>query len=148
MKTLLAPALKATADTKTILTWATVGTGLNVSGFIIGVRFGIDGVAWALLASVAIGTPIHFGLVKRALNFSIPRLAILSLKSIAFSAAVAGSFVVGAVAGGGSGPWSIAAGARPRDDHSPLDSVAIAPRDSEGGDQENTLAGEVEGPCR
>ena len=72
---------------------------MNVLGFLIGVRFGLNGVAWALLISVSVGTPIHFALVKRALDYSVARLLFLAVRSLLVAIVVAGAFMVG------SGSW-------------------------------------------
>jgi PST family polysaccharide transporter len=62
--------------------WTVIALVFNAVGFIIGLRWGVIGVAAGYLLAVLTSTPVHFFLVARLLNLKLRSIALILLRVI------------------------------------------------------------------
>jgi PST family polysaccharide transporter len=88
--------------------WTLIALSLNAVGFIVGLNWGVIGVAAGYLAAVTVSTPAHFLLVARLLNTDLRSISSICVRIFAvFSSAGIGLLLTGQLALGArtDGAW-------------------------------------------
>jgi PST family polysaccharide transporter len=90
--------------------WTLIALILNALGFIVGLNWGVIGVAVGYLAAVAVSTPAHFLLVARLLNTDLLSISSILVRILAvFSSTGIGLLLTGQLALGprADGAWIV-----------------------------------------